>query len=75
MYDFHYTLNCMYIILTDLSVGDPVPESVSVEGDDLRGLHIPDLVYGHGLAHGHLLRYLDPHHVCHQDVPRAWILH
>lgn len=50
-------------------------EPVPVEGHDLPGLHLPHLVHGHGLAHGHLLRHLDPDHVCHQDAPGTGHLH
>lgn len=45
--------------------GHPGSESVPVEGNDVRGLHVPHLVHGSGLAHGHLLRHLDPHYVRH----------
>jgi len=45
--------------------GHPGTEPVPVEGDDVRGLHLPQLVHGDGLAHGRLLRHLDPHHVLH----------
>lgn len=45
-----------------------------MESDDVRGLHLPHLVHGYGLAHGHMLRQLDPHHVCHKDAPRPWHL-
>ncbi|XP_077568553.1 sodium- and chloride-dependent glycine transporter 2 isoform X4 [Stigmatopora nigra] len=47
-------------------------ESFSVECDDIRGVHLPHLVNGDGMAYGYLFRHLDPHHVCHQDVPRPW---
>lgn len=49
--------------------GHPGTQSVSVEGDDLWRLHLPHLVHDYGVAHGHLLCDLDPHHVPHQDVP------
>lgn len=49
----------------DNHAGNPGSESVPVEGDDIWGLHLPHLVHGIGLAHGHLFRHLDPHHVCH----------
>lgn len=45
--------------------GHLVVEPLPVEGHDLPGLHLPHLVHGPGLAHGHLLCHLDPHHVCH----------